>query len=675
VLGVPRNHVARLNADGTLDNTFNLNLPALATVNAVALQQDSKLLLGGVNLVAGGTTHLARFNVDGTLDLFFDPNPNGSVWSIAVQADGKVVLGGTFTTLRPNGAPAPTPRNYVARINGDGELDMGFDPNAEFYVYSAAVQTDGKVLLGGFFRWLQPNGAPAATTRNYVARLNADGTLDTTFDPNPNFWVYSLAVQADGKVVFGGDFSSVQPAGAPNATARRRLARVNANGTLDPSFDPSPDGRPISIAPLADGTMLLGGYFTYLQPNGATFAQLRSYIARINANGTVDTAFNPNANKPIHSITVQADGRVLIGGEFTSLKPNNTQTATTRNFFARLLGYPTEQTISIIELPRLRYQLLWHRAGATPELTRATFEFSQDGGASFGAPVNATRSGASGDWQILLLGVTQSGLWRARGSTGDGKYNSSSSMIEQVLRFGPDRRQPIPGLFNTGVDSAGTPLGLHAADPHYTLIAPSPVTGTAYVEIFGGGLIPPWLGDNTTSAWIRPLTMASAPGDYSYQTTFDLTGMDLATAKLTGRWATDNTGDIFLNGAKVGMSSGGFTSFTPFEITTDFAPGPNTLTFKVNNAGGTPNPTGLRVEITGVAEPDLRLRLINFVSGYVTLQWISQPGRTYRIQSKASLDQAWTDVPGDVLATSDVSTKTFFVGNAARGFYKVALLQ
>lgn len=676
VLGVPRNQVARLNADGTLDSSFNLNLSAFATVYAIALQPDGKILLGGVNVASiRGTTHIARYNVDGALDQWFDPKPDGSVQTIVVQADGKVVFGGFFTTVQPNGAATPTARNYLARVNPDGSLDAAFDPKPEFYVYSIAVQTDGKLVLGGFFRWLQPNGAATTTTRNYVARINPDGTLDPAFDPNPNFWVYCVAVQADGKVVFGGDFISIQPAGAPSATPRRRLARVNADGTLDSSYDPSPDGRPMSIALLADQTLLLGGYFTSFQPNGAPFAQLRSYIARLNPDGTLDGAFNPKANRVVRSITVQGDGRVLIGGEFTTLQPNGAQTATTRNFFARLLSYPTDQTLSLVQFGRVS-ALVWHRAGATPELTRATFEFSSDSGATFGAPIEAARSGATADWEVLLFRPPLTGVWRARGYTSDGQYNGSSSVIEQVLRLGSDRRLPIPGLFNTGVDSAGTPLTHGDLDRHYRL-TPAPATGApgAFTAV-GGFPIPPWVDySNPVSTWIMPMTgFNSDPGTYLYEITFDLTGMNLATASISGRWAADDSGDILLNGQQVGTSSIGFNTFTPFQIATGFNAGLNTLTFKVYNAGTSANPTGVRVEMAGVAEPDLRLTSIRYNSGNVTLQWISQPGRMYRVKSKTRLDQAWTDVAGDVPATSGISTKTFLSANTTGSFYAVMLV-
>ena len=168
-----------------------------------------------------------------------------------------------------------------------------------------------------------------------------------------------------------------------------------------------------------------------------------------------------------------------------------------------------------------------------------------------------------------------------------------------------------------------------------------------------------------------------APGNYFYLTTFDLTGRDLATASLTGNWATDDTGaDILLNGASTGMSStSGFSSWASFQITSGFISGLNTLTFKVNNGGTSPNPGGLRVEVTGIATAGLQMHDIHIASGNVTLTWISQPGVTYRVQSKASLsDPAWTDVSGDVVATGAVSSKTFSAGNAANGFLRVAAL-
>src|SRR5207247_1378907 len=121
-------------------------------------------------------------------------NPNGVVYGVTVQPDGKVLLGGGFTTLRPNGAASPTPRNYIARVNADGTLDAGFNPKASDAVISMVLQPDGKALLGGYFTSLQPNGAASATPRNGLARINADGTLDAGFNPNPDGPAFCLAL-------------------------------------------------------------------------------------------------------------------------------------------------------------------------------------------------------------------------------------------------------------------------------------------------------------------------------------------------------------------------------------------------------------------------------------------------------------------------------------------------
>jgi trimeric autotransporter adhesin len=137
------------------------------------------------------------------------------------------LLGGPFTALQPNGAASPTARSKIARVNADGTLDPGFDPKANGIVYSMALQADGKILLGGDFTALQPNGAAGATARNKIARLNADGTLDTGFDPAANSYVFSVAVQADGKILLGGNFTTLQPNGATIPTSRNLFARLN----------------------------------------------------------------------------------------------------------------------------------------------------------------------------------------------------------------------------------------------------------------------------------------------------------------------------------------------------------------------------------------------------------------------------------------------------------------
>lgn len=171
----------------------------------------------------------------------------------------------------------------------------------------------------------------------------------------------------------------------------------------------------------------------------------------------------------------------------------------------------------------------------------------------------------------------------------------------------------IPGLFNTGVDNTHAPFTTKNFDPHYTFLTGSPILGTPMTATSADGFpIPPWLADNQFSTWISPTTNTVAPGAtdgsaiYLYQTEFDLTGLDPATAVVSGQWATDNRGiDILINGAGTGQANTSqFAAWTSFQITNGFVRGTNFLTFVVNNGEGeTPpdGPSGLRVEMTGKA--------------------------------------------------------------------------
>src|SRR6266478_3853133 len=126
----------------------------------------------------------------------FNPNANGPVFVVVIQPDGKILIGGEFTTLSPNGGAAVT-RNHIARLNPDGTLDTAFNPNANDNVLSIAVQADGKILAGGNFTSI------GGQTRNHIARLDATTGLADSFDPNANSDVNSITVQADGKILAG----------------------------------------------------------------------------------------------------------------------------------------------------------------------------------------------------------------------------------------------------------------------------------------------------------------------------------------------------------------------------------------------------------------------------------------------------------------------------------------
>lgn len=181
-----------------------------------------------------------------------------------------------------------------------------------------------------------------------------------------------------------------------------------------------------------------------------------------------------------------------------------------------------------------------------------------------------------------------------------------------IFVSGASNAAPITSLFNTGMITNETPLVEGSVDPHYELIA-NPDTffpgSAAYVVITTGHPISDaWLANGLDSQWIAPranqdenIGGGNIGGTYVYRTTFDLTGLDPATARISGRWSTDNIGsDILINGTSTGNSlpNFGWAQLHDFEISNGFIPGINTLDFVLFNEGG---PTGLRVEMAGTA--------------------------------------------------------------------------
>jgi hypothetical protein len=155
-------------------------------------------------------------------------------------------------------------------------------------------------------------------------------------------------------------------------------------------------------------------------------------------------------------------------------------------------------------------------------------------------------------------------------------------------------------IFNTGVNGGGTPL------IDGTIGVPGGTTTVRVRTSVGGFPVPPWVADDSISAWIGPNNtsdVVGAVGSYIYETTFDLSGFNPTSASLSGKWATDDAGlNILLNGVPESITDGGFTSWSPiFTISSGFVAGVNTLDFIVANGGAVPTPTGLRVEITGTA--------------------------------------------------------------------------
>jgi uncharacterized delta-60 repeat protein len=334
-------NVLRLNTDGTLDTTFSGDGLATqpfaipASTDAMVIGADGKILLAGY--LQSATTNLdwafARFNADGTNDASFGTGGarvvglgTGSdrIYAAALQSDGRIVVAGTANL----GLGVEL---AVARLLADGSTDTSFGKagiaveNFSFaaseFAYAAALQADGKILIAG-------GASIDGSTRPAIWRLNADGTLDTTFGiggrtRHPSQTVSPtearMLVQPDGKILatFGTSYS---------------IVRFNADGSIDETF--SGDGintfpttfRARSLALQADGRIFVGGAMN----NGANddFA-----VVRLLADGTLDTAFG-NAGMVMVpmgiaaddalAMTLQADGKmVLVGtvvvGSFTQI--------------------------------------------------------------------------------------------------------------------------------------------------------------------------------------------------------------------------------------------------------------------------------------------------------------------------------------------------------------------
>jgi uncharacterized delta-60 repeat protein len=394
----------RFNADGTPDSTFSPGITNLV-VNCLAIQTDGKIVVGGT-WSANRNIFLSRLNSDGSVDSAFTnqlgSGPNGVVYSLATQADGKLLIGGFFSSVSGQS------HQDVARLNGDGSLDTNFNASVSGPVYSLAVQPDGAIVVGGSFNLVD------GQNRNYVGRLNSDGSLATSFNASANSIVYCLAIQADNRIVIGGAFTSL------NGQARNSLARLNLDGTLDTTFNPNANYLVYSIIPQVDGRILVGGKF-------ATISGLsRNYIARLNADGSLDFSFNPGAGGPVggsgvYALALQPDGAILAGGQFTNLA------GLARTNIGRLFATgPATQSVSSDGSSTIT----WLRGGTSPEVGRTTFEFSDDG-------INWTNLGVgqrmSGGWQLPGLALPTLRNLRARGFLSGGQSDASSYFVQSVI--------------------------------------------------------------------------------------------------------------------------------------------------------------------------------------------------------------------------------------------------
>lgn len=426
--GQSRNYFGRLNPDGSLDTVFNPGTNNI--VSAIALHNDSKMVVGGFFTTVGGQSRsgIARLTSDGSLDTTFNPGNgigSGGINAIAIQPDGKILVGGTFTTL------CGQPRNYIGRLNVDGSLDTSFNPGISnfSFVKTLAVQPNGKILVGGYFT------AIGGYARSYIARLNADGSVDTPFNPGASGEVDAIGLQPDGKIVVGGYFTTLA------GQSRIRIGRLNVDGSVDATFNSGSgaDSSVVALAIQSNGKIVLGGQFVQLG------GQIWKSVGRLNADGSLDTTFfNPGVNGPVNALALQSDGKVLLGGTFTTFNAQN------RSCIGRQANSDT--SVQDLTIDIVGGKVSWKRSGASPEIWRATFEQSTDG-ETWTTLGDGTH--ISGGWELATysLPTTQVFYVRANGYATSGGNSGSTSLYESMRYYAPPAPSAATGTATSVTDS------------------------------------------------------------------------------------------------------------------------------------------------------------------------------------------------------------------------------
>jgi len=425
------NYITRLNADGSKDATFNVGgLGANGVVNTIAVQTDGKIIIGGSFSTYNGASvgALVRINSNGTLDNTFNvggvglqgevldiivvsgnkiiaagnissynnavvnnliqiktngtlestfnvggAGVIGTVYSLALQTNGKVLVGGSVTEYNT------IPVNYIFRINSNGSYDNSFVNNGEIIngtVKTIAIQTDGKILAGCYvvsrlntngtvdtsFNYTQANANISLGINKIVLqndgkfimitgtnfgifydieprkciRRNSDGTNDVSFNYADKFLnenIYSMALLPNGKIVLGQEFNSNIYRGRGygkcpyvyEGLRKTNLICYNSNGSVNDTFNitasiKGANGNVKATIKQPDGKILIGGSFYYY--NG----EIANYLIRLNADGTRDYGFNignVGANNFVSSISFQDDGKIIISGVFTKYNNKN----------------------------------------------------------------------------------------------------------------------------------------------------------------------------------------------------------------------------------------------------------------------------------------------------------------------------------------------------------------
>ncbi len=347
--GTPCGYIVRLNNLGAVDTTFNVGAGSGADDRIWRLNWKNDGTGGWIygyfrNYNSGGTNYarggIAGLDANGFITSSFgnvtaNAGWPGMVYSLARQNDGKILIGGDF-----NGVCGKW-RQCLARINPDGSLDTSFKGYVDGIVNSVAVQADGKILVGGAFGYCQVYPCTS------LARLNPDGSLDATFKPmlvdlggsNSLNSLRHVVPLSNGQIMVAGDIY--------NSTGSTPLARLNSDGSLDAAFFANISNIHINIPgvnwvygsriALAGSKYVIAGG-SYTNTPGVTVG----ILGRVNQDGTLDTSFAPGASVAnvltmdglVEDMLLQPDGKVVVSGAFANVN-NGSGSSTARRAIAR----------------------------------------------------------------------------------------------------------------------------------------------------------------------------------------------------------------------------------------------------------------------------------------------------------------------------------------------------
>lgn len=360
----PLNRIYRLLPDGRIDETFNTGGGFVGNVMCMKLLENGKLLVGGGFTEINGQVcmGMALFNPDGSIDNSFTTASGFNAWPLIIeeQTDGKILVGGNFTTYR--GLTA----NRLIRLLPDGTKDNSFNIGSgmDGNVTELAIQSDGKIFVGGF--WNSFNGN---NSRKNLVRLNQGGSLDNSFtlpgiiSPVQDFHLYpdgrilvssqlaayngqtatnllrfmpngqidssfylldgpinfstSICVDNQGNIYIGGEQYEYQQ------ESYTRLIKLDESGHEDTNFQLGPGFS--SNQDFFDIVLSQDGNYIILDCNGTYNGEPIGYIMKIHSNGSIDETFAKNYgfSDKVRCIVENGDNNIWIGGDFSELSETN----------------------------------------------------------------------------------------------------------------------------------------------------------------------------------------------------------------------------------------------------------------------------------------------------------------------------------------------------------------